>query len=451
LALAGVYLAVELPYCLLTRAWEANDEIDHTMYVEHIVAHGTLPRIALANGIESHQPPLYYLLVAAWQELLHIPAFVPTAEGNRVAPANAVSGRYLSLSYDYTAQQHQNAVYLHELRLLSVFFGLATVLIAYGCARLLLSRRSAAICAGLTVALWPKLLVVDGAVTNDVLVITLSALALYIFLLSEKARLAQAHARRRWLMLGLGAVLGLAAITKYNCLPLAVLLLALTAVPALAALWRRRPRWRALAGDCAFAAAAALAVSSWWFARNQALYGQFLASRASLAYLKAWSPALVVPVPWTSSARFVHFVPSQLFQTIWYDGAWNQFLLPKWMNMALWCLAALSLAPVVYALTSPARRHALVEGCGSLAALAAAGSIAAGVAAVAIIAKTTTQAQGRVAFIGLVGFAVVLVLGADLIRDHGRWGLPAVLLWPLVLAAVNAYVFVTYLVPFAGL
>ena len=135
-------------------------------------------------------------------------------------------------------------------------------------------------------------------------------------------------------MAGLGVTLGLAAITKFNSLPLAALLFFLTALPAL--------RRRALVLDSVLCGSGFLAVSLWWFVRNKALYGQFLATRASLAYLKAWAPALVVPVSWTNAARFVHLVPSQLFKSVWYDGSWNQLLLPTWMNSALWVFAALS-------------------------------------------------------------------------------------------------------------
>ncbi len=327
--LSGVYLALALPYSLLTRAWEANDELDHATYIEYIVRHGALPRISGLNGHESHQPPLYYLLAAAWQKLLRIPAFTPSAVPNPDVAAQSNAGRrFLELLHDYTPAQHQDAVYLHELRLLSVLLGLATVLLSYGCARLVFARREAALSAGLLVALLPKQLVVDSVVSNDSLVITLCALALFIYLLSEKARQENDRRRRRWLMLALGITLGLAATTKLNSLPLAALLLCLSAVPGL--------QRRGLLADSALAVAGALAASLWWFVRNKVLYGQFLASRATLAYLKAWLPPLVVPVSWTNTSRFLHFVPSQLFRSVWYDGGWNQFDLPKWMNFFLW-------------------------------------------------------------------------------------------------------------------
>jgi 4-amino-4-deoxy-L-arabinose transferase-like glycosyltransferase len=444
LLLSGVYLALALPYSLLTRAWEANDELDHTTYIEFVVRHGALPRITSVNGHESHQPPLYYLLAAAWQKVLGIPAFTPSAVPNPHVAAESNAGRrFLEVLHNYTPAQHQDAVYLHELRLLSVLLGLATVLLSYGCARLVFARAEAALSVGLFVALLPKQLVVDSVVTNDTLVITLCALALFMFLLCEKARRESQEPRRRWLMLGLGITLGLAAITKLNSLPLAGLLLCLTAVPAL--------RSRRLLADSALAVAGALAASLWWFVRNKALYGQFLASRATLAYLKAWLPPLVVPVSWTNTGRFLHFVPSQLFRSVWYDGGWNQFDLPKWMNVLLWALAALSMISAAVMLRAKRWRGALRPPVSGLAFWGIAGSVLAGIAAVVIIAQTTTQAEGRVGFVGLVGFAILLVLGTAPGTTQNRLARAAVFAWPAALVAVNVYVVANYLVPLGGL
>lgn len=445
-ALIGtVYLALALCYSLMTKAWEANDELDHATYVEYIVRHGSLPLIGAANGHESHQPPLYYLLVAGWQKLLGIPAFTPSAVTNpRLAAQSAASNRFLELLHNYTPLQHQHAVYLHELRLVSVLCGLATVLLSYGCGRAVFAHRGAAVAVALSVALWPKQLVVDAAVTNDSLVITLCTAGMYIFLLSEQARRKGQWRRRRWLMVGLGAALGLAAITKYNSGPLAVLLLLLSALPA-----RERPK--ALL-DSARALAALAATSLWWFVRNEVVYGQFLATRATMAYLRAWLPPLVVPV--TSAnfvGRFFVFVPENLYRSTWYDGGWNQFVLPGWMNAALWAFAALSLALGALALVGvrPGGKPSLRAG--PLSMVGVAGSVVAAIVAVLIIADSTTQAEGRVAFVGLAGFVVLLVAGVEFGRSNKPWLRAAPFAWPAVLLAANAYVFYEYLVPLRGL
>jgi hypothetical protein len=280
-------------------------------------------------------------------------------------------------------------------------------------------------------------------VTNDALVITLSVLALFLFLWAERARQQGLTRRRSWLMLGTGVTLGLAAITKYDSLPLAGLLLLLSAVPGV-----RRPK---LLVDTALAVTGALAVSLWWFVRNEIVYGQFLASRATLAYLKAWLPPLVRPVPWTNAQRFLHFVPSHLFESVWYDGGWNQFILPKWMNVALWTFAALSTISTIVTVALRRKRASVLPSASPLALAAVLGSILAGLAAVLIVAQTTAQAEGRVGFVGLAGFAVVLVLGTELSPRRRGWPAMLVFAWPVALLAVNFYVLANFLVPFGGL
>src|SRR5262245_27222355 len=60
--ICALYLAIAASYSLMIPAWESNDETDHVTYIQHILAHAALPRIASAYGHESHQPPLYYAL-----------------------------------------------------------------------------------------------------------------------------------------------------------------------------------------------------------------------------------------------------------------------------------------------------------------------------------------------------------------------------------------------------
>ncbi len=86
-----------------------------------------------------------------------------------------------------------------------------------------------------------------------------------------------------------------------------------------------------------------------------------------------------------------------------------------------------------------------------LALCGIAGAVLAGIAAVLIIAQTTTQAEGRVAFVGLVGFAILLVLGTAPGATRSRLAQGLVFAWPAILVAVNIYVFSNYLVPLGGL
>ena len=271
--LTVVYLSFALTFSLLTRAWEANDEPDHVEYTEFILQYGAIPRISQSNGDESHQPPLYYALEAAWQKILHIPVFsagfdrgffttmfgsppsVPRLNPGAYA-AELKNVPYLQYDHNYTAREHQAAVYLHELRLLSVIFGLGTVLLAYACAKIVRMGEGPALSVGLFVALLPKELVVSSVVTNDSLVILLCSAALACYLLAERARVEHRYRRRHISIVGLGLTLGAAAITKFNSLPVAAILLLLVAWPVvrilMARYWRQtNPPLRALRPLCA--------------------------------------------------------------------------------------------------------------------------------------------------------------------------------------------------------
>jgi hypothetical protein len=156
-------------------------------------------------------------------------------------------------------------------------------------------------------------------------------------------------------------------------------------------------------------------------------------------------------VPWTSTQRFLHFVPSQLFVTVWYDGDWNEYDLPKWMNSALWLLAAVSVSLAIAKLVRRRSRQSLMPSASGLAVWGAAGSVLAGLVAVLAIAQTTTQAEGRIGFVGLVGLALLLVIGTDQYPRSGRTARALTYAWPTLLLGVDVYICCYFLVPLRGL
>lgn len=483
--LAVAYVSLALTFSLLTRAYEADDEQAHVQYIEYVVRHDAIPHISVANLQESHQPPLYYLVAAGWQDLLGIPAFTPVTVPEHYK--NPFIPDRLVLSHDYTPSQHREAVYLHELRLLSILLGLGTVLLAYGGAKVAGLRESVALSVGLFVAIMPRELVVSSAVTNDALVIPLCALSLVLFLLSERARRTGRPGHRRLDVAAMGLCLGAAAATKFNSLPVAAVLIGLAWVPSVR--WppptpRRRPGkilstvgaspaagarpggvdragdkpvgWaptgdRGRIGidagvvmDGVLAILGFLAVSGWWFVRNTHLYGQYLAGRASESYLTHY---FLHPLPW--SYHFVQVFLGTFFVSTWYSQP--DILLPDWMDRilaaaGLVCLVAGSVYVLAGGKTDSARMS-------RLSALALVGCVAAGIAAVLITIRSTSIGDARVAFVGLTAFAAVVTLGsARLFRLlHRRLEPVGVFLWPAALMAVDVYVLVRFLVPLGGL
>ncbi|HSV74107.1 MAG TPA: glycosyltransferase family 39 protein [Chthonomonadales bacterium] len=208
----------------------APDEPAHLACVRLIATERRLPtRADSATTYQWHQPPLYYLLAAP---LWHLGPL-------------AVRG-------------------------LGIAFGLAGVLLVWAGARRLApgDLGAATLAAGLA-ALLPMRHAVTSAAGNDALTEALTTLTLVLALGVMAAGPSPARAA------GLGASLGAALLAKASALTLVPIVLA-------AMLWTRRTghTWRSVVLGCAVMAAASVAVSGWWFARNLALYGAPLPTAA---------------------------------------------------------------------------------------------------------------------------------------------------------------------------
>jgi hypothetical protein len=447
------YCALTLTYSRLTPAWEANDEPAHTANAEHILYNLSLYPLEFQSNqpilnrpgrmqqilwFESHQPPLYYLLLAGWQRLQGIPAFDPY-----MLPKSSWEGGDppgLIFSHDYDIYQTSQALALRKLRLLSIIIGLITVLVCYRTAKLAFERQDIAVSAAAFVAFLPKFNVISAVVTNDGLAVMLSALGLMLLL----SQLRQAERRPGYashIASGvLGLVCGAAAMTKLNTLPVSgMILIALFFAP--------RP-WSRCIVHVALFGAGFLLVSGWWFKRNFDLYSDILAEKASMIAVAKGVKHVIVPVDLSSfeqvRERYLNFAPSWFVRGCWYDGSWNQFYPPPAWSWSLMGLAFLCLA--VW-LAWWFRNRASVDWRIQLSLLL---TMLGGVGTVAIIAKNTVQAEGRIAYVGLTAFAVLVTYGAWQAAPL-RWRWTGLLLWPVLLLSLNAYVIAKFVLPFAGL
>jgi cytochrome bd-type quinol oxidase subunit 2 len=437
LVLGGAYIALALAYSVMTPAWEGNDEADHVRYIEHIVAEKGLPEIAVENGVESHQPPAYYALGAAWQWALGIPAFEPDPRA-RSTPVVYVPRRAaieLNLDHDYSPAERINARRVHVLRGLSIVLGLGTVLTTYWIGLVALGRGELALASAAFVAFLPKFDVISSTVTNDALVVAASSAALLALLLHLRAT--SSSRASTWALL-VGALLGVAALAKFNSLPLVA--------ACVGAMFLARRPLRRRAADACLALGSFVVVAGWWFARNIRLYGDPLAREESNEYLQTAIPGLNDPAPWFETERFFNFVPENLVQTSWYTGGWNQLFAPFAANLALTLLAAVSIFGAGRALVHP-RSVALALERRTYAAVAA--CAAPGLVAVVLIAKDTLQAEGRIMFVGLSAFAVLTVSGfvaaTGAVSERGQR--IAAFTWPTVLLIFNLYVLARYVWP----
>lgn len=342
------------------------------------------------------------------------------------------------LSHDYTPEQRRHARFVHALRGLSVLLGLSTVVLTYAAGLLAFGRAEVAAAAAAFVACLPKFIVVSATFTNDALVITLSSLLLVLALAIGRTA---SRGEAAYAAFGMGAVAGAAVITKLNAAPL-------LPAAALALLLTRRPVKERMLHLCLLAAGVLL-VSGWWFDRNHDVYGDYLARQASRDYLRERLPTLVDPVSLLDADRFLYFVPETLFRSAWYTGGWNQFVGPVAVNLVLWMIVGVALFAWV--------KTTLVDGAPGWTIhrrvwVTISGFALAGLAAVVLVALETTQAEGRVAFVGLSAFAIAAVAGLEqAVGGSARLRLVALAAFPALLIAYEAYVLARYVIPFRGL
>jgi hypothetical protein len=286
-------------------------------------------------------------------------------------------------------------------------------------------------------AFHPKFLILSAAITNDTLAILLgTALVLLVVCLVSQPK-------PNWqncvlLALGIGFVAGAGVITKLNLLPLLGLL-----IPA--ALWfAPYRRCEKLVGGLIIILAA-FCVAGDWLMHNRIIYGDWLAVRASSDWLAARLPKTLKPASVLDAKRFLEFVPATLFRTFWYNGSFNQLVAPFGFYGLLWFFAAISFGQSFKAqlIATPGLRDARLI----LVWIAA----AAGVVAVLLIARQTTQAEGRIAFVSLAAFAVLLTSGSQAYFSETKLAWVGLLFWPIMISLFNLYIFCRFVLPHSQL
>ncbi len=276
-------------YNLLTPIGEGPDEPDHIRYVEYLVRFGDFPPIAGTTSagttsarpytIEAKQPPVYYLLGASLMLALG-------REGERIAPELAENPAFSRQDADYLKFQHPPLPsdlipWTYILRLLGTIMGMGTILLTYATVRQVFPHEREiplAIGAAGIVALLPQFTFLSSVVNNDHFA-TLVGAAITCCIVRI---LALGATWRR--ALSLGALLGLALLSKNNNLayiPVGLLVLALPGWPLLRSPFRAWASFlRARLPLLALTLLTCVAVGGWWMLRNLLLYGDLLARNA---------------------------------------------------------------------------------------------------------------------------------------------------------------------------
>ena len=231
----GLFVLLGFTYALTTPVFEASDELWHYPMIRHLADGNALPvqvyDPALAGPWkqEASQPPLYYYVAAAltfWIDTAdmeeirwlnpHVDNGIITEDGNT------------NLAIHDPAQNPWQGTLLavRIVRLASVLMSAGTVLLTYLIAKQVAPNRpEIALGATAVNAFLPMFLFISGAVNNDNLAILLASLAIWLMIRavnskqypvnSEQLSANSEHQTVKvWYWLLLGAVIGLAVLTK---------------------------------------------------------------------------------------------------------------------------------------------------------------------------------------------------------------------------------------------
>lgn len=390
-AVIAIFVTLAIAVAVLTPPWEANDETDHVTNVQTVAA-GRLYRIGRASGIESHQAPLYYILLAGWQRAFAIEprAFAVTST------ESSANGRFRHDTPTDGADQRLVTL----LRLPGVAFAVLTLLLTAATAWLVTRDPWTPVVAAAVVAGVPKFVFLSGVVNNDTLGALAGALTTYAAV--HLVLRPPAGSRDRLIACGVvGACVGGAVLTKVTASTIAL--------PALVAAVAIAPAaGRAVLHVAAVSVGIAL-VAGQWLVFNLLTYGDPLAARATSDYLRAAIPDLFHAR--TVFERVFYDVPRGVWKSFWYVSGWNQFSWPDWAYFPFWAGLVTTLVrwlqPVDPALAIPRR-----------AVMVLVAAVAAGVVSILAAGVMTSQEQARIGFIGLSALGVLVAVGLE------RWRAP---------------------------
>lgn len=241
-------------YSITVPIWEAPDEPAHYLRIRRLAEPGFLPpdfpgpfrtvwsEHYLYSFYQNSQPPLYYLTAAVGLKGLNL--FLPPPSEQQifltVQPDRRQGGNVFLHPSVGIQERLAGGASIYCLRWFSVLFGALTVFLIYRIGRVLCpSEPAVALGAGGFAATLPQFNFISGAIGNDPAAALLgSATLLYLVARVRKGRSAGA-----WDYLGLGVLLVLGVLTKFNLvflLPTALIFIVLKAwEPA------RRIKWSA--------------------------------------------------------------------------------------------------------------------------------------------------------------------------------------------------------------
>ena len=328
------FIALALAASIINPLHEATDELRHYRFVRYVAQEHALPvQGELPCRMQGHHPPLFYALAAL------ATAGIETGQDVCYAPPDNPfwAYRYWEVGVDNKNQYlhgadeafpwHGGALAAHVARAVNVLLGAGMVWLTWLLGRAIWPKRPyLALGSAAFVAFNPMFVYMAGAINNDVLA-ALSGAAVTLAgvrLLRDEKGLS-----RRWGVV-LGALFGLALMSKFNLAAMALLIE--TAVTYIA--WRKQ-QWRLWLEANLLIAGMTLLIAGWWFVRNQLLYGE---PTGVQRLTELWG----VRNPWDSWGVAVFELP-YAWTSLWGRFGYGQIPLPEGIYTGLKWVTAVSL------------------------------------------------------------------------------------------------------------
>lgn len=345
IVLAHVVLA--LTYGVVIPPYEAHDETGHSAFIDHLVTAHSLPVIQKSSPVfldQSHQPPLYYLSVAAltfWID--RNDHFMPQRNVFAFDGSNRRGARIILP----TTNTSGTVLALHAARLVSALMGGFTLfLIALSASTVFASQRIVAQLATAIAAFNPQAIFMGAMVNNDALIALLGAALVYL-----SVRALRTYDLRTWIWLGV--LLGFAVLTKrsaYGLLLFGGLLLLWIG-------WQARWSWQRWLTNGALTFGLAALIGAPYFVRNLTLYGRIIADRSENNPFSV-APSLATTAEGVWVAWRDGWLPRLLVnghQTFWGTFGWGNVRMAEWVYWALAVFVGLGVVGIGVALVQSVR------------------------------------------------------------------------------------------------
>ncbi|GAB4273469.1 MAG: hypothetical protein Kow0080_20970 [Candidatus Promineifilaceae bacterium] len=276
-----MYLIITLGYSVIVPLFETPDEHFHFFTLNELANTGRLPVVPEKYdpylGPEPAQPPLFYMIAALIASPFDTAAAREQVQLNPYAWIGSAEA-VVNINRTITTPQEQwpwqgYALAAHLVRMLSVLFGLGTVLAVYGSARLVWPNngRFALLTAALT-AFLPQFNFIHAAVSNDPLITFLASAAIWQLL-----RLWVGPVSRQRLLF-LGITIGLAALSKNAGILLLVYALGVLFLRVLREESKPDRIFKQWVETAVLVILPVVLLAGWLWLRNQSLYGDFTAT-----------------------------------------------------------------------------------------------------------------------------------------------------------------------------